>query len=112
LIALIGALALAGALFTADDSFQAIHDAAVNHGVSEAALLRVARCETHGTFDPYAVGDHGTSYGLFQLHRGGLLGLFYVAHSDPFDPYQAADFTAEVLAGEHDGVWMSAWSCW
>lgn len=109
---LTGLLLFAATLFTSDDSYQAIADAAANHGVSEAALMRVARCETHGSFDPYSVGDHGTSYGLFQLHRGGLLGLFYVDHSDAFDPYQAADFAAAVMAGEVEGAHMSAWSCW
>ena len=31
--------------------------------------LKVAACETGGTFDPRAVGDHGASLGLFQINR-------------------------------------------
>lgn len=99
--------------YTADDSLEAIHVAAIDHGVAEWGLKRVANCETHSTFNPYAVGDYGTSFGLFQLHRGGLLGRFYAeGYSDPMNPYEAAEFTASVMAGELPGVSMRAWSCW
>jgi hypothetical protein len=35
--------------------------------------LAVADAEVESGLDPYAVGDKGTSFGLFQLHEGGEL---------------------------------------
>lgn len=38
-------------------------------GTRCAQALRVVRCETGGTFSPWAVGDHGASRGLFQINE-------------------------------------------
>ena len=70
-----------------------IRDAALRHGVDAQDLLRVLACESG--LNPHAVGDHGTSLGLAQLNTRGLLPTFYqLGYTDPFDPAQAADFTA------------------
>lgn len=93
--------------FTVDDTQAAIVRASSTTGVSESWLRRVVRCETGGTFRPDAVGDHGTSFGIAQLHRGGLLSAFYAEYDNPFDPYQAAEFMARQFlnGGAH------YWSC-
>jgi murein DD-endopeptidase MepM/ murein hydrolase activator NlpD len=45
--------------------------AAQRYGVDPSALLAVASVEGGTTYG--AIGDHGTSYGPLQLHRGGAL---------------------------------------
>jgi hypothetical protein len=81
------------------DSQAAIAMAAAEHGVSQPLLWCIAYYETGGTFDPYAVGDGGESWGLFQLHRRGLRSTFHNwGYQDAFDPYESADFTAAYIA--------------
>lgn len=95
--------------FDATDTLAAIEQTSQAWGVSHAWIHRVVGCETGWTFNPYAVGDRGTSFGPAQLHRGGgELPRFYAfGYDDPFDPYQAVEFMArEFLAGR-----ASSWSC-
>lgn len=47
--------------------------AALKQGVDPILALAIAHQEDP-TFNPRAVGDKGTSFGVFQLHRGGELG--------------------------------------
>lgn len=93
--------------YTPDDTLQAIEDASGELGVSSAFLYRVVRCETGGTFNPYAVGRQG-ELGPVQLHPRGRLPDFYArGYSNPFDPYEAVRYLAqEALAGR-----TYAWSC-
>lgn len=94
-------------LRTAPTTAEIVVERALAHQVDPSALLAVARCESR--LNPRAVGDGGTSFGAFQLHRGGLLSRFFSdGYTDPFDIWQAADFTAAQIAGGHGG----AWSCW
>jgi hypothetical protein len=61
--------------------------------------------------DPSLVGDHGTSFGAVQLHRGGLLEFFHgLGYGSAFDPYQALDFLARCLIGEFVGLGIGSWS--
>lgn len=46
--------------------------------------LAIATAQVESGLNPQAVGDQGTSFGLFQLHRGGELGNLSVAQA--FDP--------------------------
>lgn len=46
--------------------------------------LAVATALQESGLDPQAVGDQGTSFGLFQLHRGGELGS--LTPTEAFDP--------------------------
>jgi hypothetical protein len=48
----------------------------VNTSIATSAV------ETGGTFNPDAVGDGGTSFGLFQLHEGGELGTLTQSQAD------------------------------
>lgn len=81
-----------------------ILSAAISHGVSAAVLDHMAACES--SYDPAAVGDSGTSLGLYQLHVDGELGVFYArGYTDPFNARQAADFTADEVAHGKGQAW-------
>ncbi|MED0963677.1 invasion protein [Bacillus paramycoides] len=49
---------------------QVISKVAKRHGIPDWIPLSIADHETK--FNRKAIGDNGTSFGLFQLHRGGL----------------------------------------
>jgi hypothetical protein len=105
-IALLLAVALATGQLEVTSVSAIVVDRALAHQVDPDELIALATCES--SLDPNAVGDRGTSYGLFQLHRGGLLHDFYAdGYTDPFDPWQASDFTAAAVAAGEGG----AWSC-
>lgn len=95
------------AAYTPDDTLAAIDQASAEVGVSRAFLYRVVRCETGGTFNPYAVGKQG-ELGPVQLHPRGLLPLFYaVGYDDPFNPSESVRFLAQATMWGY----ASAWSC-
>ena len=48
-----------------------ITQVAEQQGVPPA--LAIATAQQESGLNPYAVGDHGTSFGLYQLHQGGEL---------------------------------------
>ena len=60
--------------------------------------LSVAFYESH--LNPSDVGDYGTSFGLFQLHRGGELGS--LTPSQAFNPTTNASVAIPVLASTYD----------
>lgn len=60
----------------------AITQAALEYGVDPN--LAIATAQVESGLNPSAVGDGGTSYGLFQLHRGGELGS--MTPQQAFDP--------------------------
>ena len=83
-----------------------IMDRATAHGVSGRWLISVAHCESG--WNPWAIGSAGEK-GLFQLHpRGELLGFYRRGYTDPFDVYEAADFTALRFAEGASGAWTCA----
>jgi hypothetical protein len=76
---------------------------ATAHGVDPYTAIACAKAESD--LDPEAVGDHGTSFGLFQLHRGGELGD--LTREEAFDPKTNADVALTVMgrvAEKHPGV--------
>lgn len=90
---------------TADDVVATITEAAERHGVSAARLVQVARCESR--FVVTAVGRAGEQ-GVFQLHPQGLGRTFRtMGYADPFNVWEASDFTAWAFA---NGL-SSHWSC-
>jgi hypothetical protein len=98
--------------YTPDDTLAAIDDVSARLGVSHARLSSMVSCETGGTFEPSIVGDHGTSFGPVQLHKGGLLEHFHAqGYIDPFDPWEAVEYLGRVLAGEWPGISGRAWTC-
>lgn len=64
----------------------AIARAASELGVPLSVALAIANHESG--LNPTAVGDNGTSFGLYQLHQGGELGAHTQAWAD--DPYNNA----------------------
>jgi hypothetical protein len=120
LAGLFGAALLALSTFTADDTHQAVWDAAANHGVSYGRLRAIVACETGNTFNPRAVGDYRggrpTSLGAVQLNTlpSGLYWDFVTrGYDDAFDPYQATDYLARVMTGEfaREGITVRRWTC-
>lgn len=88
------------------DVIEIITERAAAHGVSAAWLIRVASCETGGTFNPASRGDGGRSWGLFQLHERGLRPLFYqMGYSDPDNAWEASDFAAWAFANGYSRHW-------
>lgn len=86
------------------DVSRALTLAAERHGVSRWYLRCISWHEAR--WDPYAVGDEGQSFGLFQLFKGGLLPNFYArGYRDPFNPYQSADFAASWIRHHGAGAW-------
>jgi hypothetical protein len=97
---------------TPDDVRGLLRDAAAEYGTSADRLIRVVSCETGATFAASAVGDHGTSHGLAQLHSGGLLdsgpSSFYGrGFTNPYDAVQATRYIAWAFSV---GL-ASHWSC-
>jgi hypothetical protein len=116
MLALVLAAVLAASPVTPDDTHQAIWDAAANHGVSDGRLRAIVACETGGTFNPRAVGDHGKSLGAVQLSTlpTGLYWDFETrGYDDAFDPYQSLDYLARVMTGEFtsDAITVRRWTC-
>lgn len=93
--------------FTPADTLEAIEQASANSGVPASRLRRIIRCETGGTYNPYARGRAG-ELGAAQLHPRGELRRFYaVGYTNPYNPYDAAHFLADrILAGG-----ARAWTC-
>jgi hypothetical protein len=69
-----------------DPVLSAIYAAADQNGVPRSLAVAIARVESG--LNPRAVGDGGTSFGLYQLHQGGELGSLTPAQA--FDPYTNA----------------------
>jgi hypothetical protein len=93
--------------YTADDTLAAIEQYSVEFDVSYAWLRSIVRCETGGTYSPYAVGRLG-ELGAAQLAPWGELRRFYQwGYDDPFSPYQAVAFLAQRL--KQGGA--RAWTC-
>lgn len=58
--------------YTSSQIYSIIQNTATQDGVNPNLALADAQVESN--FNPYAVGDGGTSFGLYQLHQGGELG--------------------------------------
>lgn len=79
------------------NALQAIQAAAKKHGIKDwRALAAVSHAESG--LIPSSMGDSGTSYGLFQLHRGGALGNMPDSQARQYlDAYRNADFAARQI---------------
>jgi len=93
--------------YTSDDVIAAIDQYSVEFNIPQTWLLRIVRCETGGTLDPYSIGRQG-ELGAVQLHpRGELRRFLSWGYDDPFSPYQAVRFLAQRIS--MGGA--SAWTC-
>lgn len=66
-------------------------------GVPPQLALSVAMVESG--LNPRAVGDNGTSFGLYQLHKGGMLTSARLTPEQAFDPETNARVAISSLAG-------------
>lgn len=69
---------------------------AVAHGVDPTLAVAMMLVESGG--NNRAVGDGGTSFGLFQLHEGGMLTSAGLRPEQAFDPRTNADVALASLA--------------
>jgi len=76
-------------------------------GVDAGAMIRVAACETGGTFDPYSVNASSGAAGPWQFLRSTWRATPFARWS-PFDPFAAALATAQIVRA--DGGFRQ-WSC-
>jgi cell wall-associated NlpC family hydrolase len=76
---------------------QAIQAAAKKYGIKDwRALAAVSHAESG--LNPGAIGDGGSSFGLFQLHQGGALGNMPTSQARQYlDAYKNAEFAARKI---------------
>lgn len=72
----------------------ALMNAAMTYNVPPAVMFATAQQES--SLDPTAVGDQGTSFGLYQEHEGGELGT--IANAE--DPIYAANLFAQTVSAQ------------
>lgn len=81
---------------------------AQHYGIAPQELIDLAGCETGWTWDQRVIGKQG-ELGPFQLHPKGKLRHFYASgYTDPFDWFEAGDYTAWQLSLGGG----RAWSCY
>ena len=101
-------------ILVALSSLGARHDFTVEDGYAAmAGRSAFARCivQIESRFDPNAVGHLG-ELGLVQLAPFGKLPEFYaLGYSDPFDPWQSADYLDWALANGQAHHWAASWYC-
>ncbi|MBZ0189290.1 MAG: lytic transglycosylase domain-containing protein [Candidatus Obscuribacterales bacterium] len=71
-------------------------EVAQQYGVDPKLAVAMMLVESGG--DHKAVGDNGTSFGLFQLHRGGMLTAAGLTTREAFDPRTNANVSLKNLA--------------
>ncbi len=77
---------------------QVVARAAREQGVDPVMAVAMMLVESGGRAT--AVGDGGTSFGLFQLHEGGMLTAARLSPEQAFDPYTNATVAMKSLAHE------------
>lgn len=75
---------------------QVISEEAKKYNLPEWIPLTIAEHESR--FNPRAIGDQGTSFGLFQLHRGGGLAPENLTDEELKDPRRNAEIAMPHLA--------------
>ena len=78
------------------------------HGLSQTSenqMLATIQCESGGTFNPTAVGDYGTSFGLTQIH---LPAHPNISKAEAENPDFAINWMAIQFSEGNKGIW----SCW
>lgn len=82
---------------------RAIAQAEIKYGLKRNIMARTIKCES--SMNPKAVGDHGTSFGLAQIH---LVDHPEVSKEQALDPY----FSIEFMAREFSKGNARLWSCY
>jgi hypothetical protein len=101
--ATIGASAIvspAGATRGAKENAQVVASVAAKVGVDPVTAVAMMLVESGG--NNRAVGDGGTSFGLFQLHEGGMLTSAGLTRDQAFDPATNAAVSLRSLKHQFD----------
>ncbi len=83
---------------SAGDNAKVVARIAAQRGVDPTLAVAMMLVESGGNAS--AVGDGGTSFGLFQLHEGGMLTGAGLSPQQAFDPATNADVALRSLARE------------
>lgn len=75
---------------------------AVEANIVPSVAIAVIDCETGGTWNPEIVGDHGTSFGLAQIH---LPAHPDISRETAENPYFAIDFLVRNLKEGKGNMW-------
>lgn len=75
---------------------------------AEDYAIRIARCETGGTFDPRATGDGGNSIGLFQINHVWWHLSWVGGPGRLVDPWHNSRVALRISGGGRD---WSPWTC-
>jgi hypothetical protein len=78
---------------------QTVASVAQDHGVDPVVAVAMMLVESGG--NNRAIGDGGTSFGLFQLHEGGMLTAAGLSSTQAFDPTTNAQVALRSYAHEH-----------
>lgn len=86
---------------TATDTLkEKIASVAASYDVSGNLMMEVIKCES--SYNPNAIGDHGTSLGLVQIH---LPAHPDITRAEAFDPIFAINFMAAQFAKHNENIW-------
>lgn len=70
------------------------------YGVSSSTVYKVLECESK--LSASAVGDHGTSFGIAQIH---LPAHPEISKIEALDPYFSIEWTARQMSTGHGNMW-------
>ncbi len=100
-------------MYTIDDSKSAISNAADQYSIPKGLFAAIAYKESG--FNPYALGDNGQSYGIFQLYTGGGVGNWCaVSYDELYNPATNADCAGRYAAQRYQATqsWYEAFGAW
>ena len=86
--------------YTASTSQEIIYSYAVEYGIPFDSFDTTLKCESD--FNPSAIGDHGTSLGIAQIH---LPAHPDITEEEATDPIWAINFTAKEFSEGHANLW-------
>lgn len=73
---------------------------AIHYGIPAGPLVATLRCESN--FNSGAVGDHGSSFGVAQIH---LPAHTEISKAEALDPLWSINWAAEQFAAGHANEW-------
>lgn len=77
-----------------------ITEYAVHYNIDPKPLIDTLHCESN--FDPAAIGDFGTSFGIAQIH---LPAHAEVTKQEALDPLWSINWAAQMFAAGHANLW-------
>lgn len=86
--------------YTIENAPVIIQAYAAHYGIPAQPLLDTLECESG--YDPAAMGDHGTSLGVAQIH---LPAHPDITKEEALNPFFAIDYAAQQFAAGHQMLW-------